>query len=439
MYSRNSVIRCPIHGSVSLTQREFQLIDNRFFQRLRYISQLGFTSLIFPGATHTRFSHSIGAVHLAGRIYDQLIRNQYHSLDAFYAPDQLDYFRLILRFAALLHDIGHPPFSHAAESLLPPLSSLNLPGFLQPSENRQSTHEDFSHSIINKLAVSEGLLSQEEAIDIIGILAKNGQPSHRMNSKTGEPMIYPLLCQLISGEIDVDRMDYLLRDSYFTGVPYGRFDLDRLINSLSSCLEEELNQFLLAVDGEGVPAYEIFLLARIHMFYQIYFHKSLGAYKHYLKKAFQENEIDLKIDGSLKNFLVLTETELMEEFRKKRNRKWSGRIFGRIPAKNLIRVVDAEKEKLARLKRVEEILSSRGVEPIVSYSTNQFSSQIKNRKTDQETILVIDQEFGKNTIAPLADKSSLLGNTEKLIEIKQLYVLREDYDKSIKLIRQFLT
>jgi len=118
-----------------------------------------------------------------------------------------------------------------------------------------------------------------------------------MNARTGSPMIFPLLSQLISGEIDVDRMDYLLRDSYFAGVPYGQFDLERLISSLTFCIESSLNQFLLAIDGEAVPTYENFLLARVHMFSQIYFHKSLGAYIHYLRKAIQENEIDLKING----------------------------------------------------------------------------------------------------------------------------------------------
>ncbi|MBT7154233.1 MAG: HD domain-containing protein [Deltaproteobacteria bacterium] len=438
MKSKKAIIRCPIHGSISISQKELVLVNSPFFQRLRYISQLGFTSFVFPGAVHTRFSHSLGVMHLAGRVYDQLTQNRYHTLEDHYSKEQLAYFRRILRFSALLHDVGHPPFSHAAESLLPDYSALDFPKHLKQNRTGQSTHEDFSHLMVYHLAHSASLLSMEEAEDVIGILSKNQQPSERMNDAAGNPMIYPLLCQLINGEIDVDRMDYLLRDSYYAGVPYGKFDLERLISSFSCCLEENLNRYLLAIDGEGVPSYEIFLLARIHMFYQIYFHKSLGAYRHYLKKAFQENEITLQIDGSLEEFLNLTETALLEEFRQKRDHKWSGRIFNRVPAKNLIRVQDGEEKKLDQLQVVKKLLEEKGIETIISYSSNQYSSQIQNRKNDQETILVIDEAFGSRTILPLAEKTALLGEVEKQIEITQLYVHREDYDQAIVAIQKQL-
>ncbi|MBU2643194.1 HD domain-containing protein [bacterium] len=436
MKPKNAIIRCPIHGSISVTPRELALINSPYFQRLRYISQLGFTSFVFPGAVHTRFSHSLGVMHLAGRVYDQLTQNRYHTLADHYSKTQLNYFRRILRFSALLHDMGHPPFSHAAESLLPDLAALDFPAPLKGKREGQATHEDFSHLLVYHLAHTASLLSMDEAVDVIGILSKNRQPSERMNDTSGNPMIYPLLCQLINGEIDVDRMDYLLRDSYYAGVPYGKFDLERLISSFSCWVEEDLNCYLLAIDGEGVPSYEIFLLARIHMFYQIYFHKSLGAYRHYLKKAFEENEILLEIDSSLEGFLNLTETALLEEFRRKKDRKWSGRIFNRIPAKNLIRVQDGEVKKLAQLNAVKSLLDEKGIETILSCSSNQYSSQIRNRKNDQETILVIDEAFGNRTILPLAEKSSLLGETEKMIEITQLYVHREDYESAIAAIQK---
>lgn len=438
MTASSSVIRCPIHGSVQVNSRELALIDSPYFQRLRNISQLGFTSFVFPGATHTRFSHSIGVLHLAGRIFDQIVQNQHDQLNQFYRQDQLTYFRQILRFSALLHDIGHPPFSHAAEALLPPLSSLELPKELKEAAPRQSTHEDFSQMIIFHLAENEKLLNRQEATDIIGILSKNHHPSERMNAVSGDPLIYPLLRQLISGEIDADRMDYLLRDSYFAGVPYGRFDLDRLISSLTCFREENLNQFLLAIDGEGVPAYEIFLLARIHMFYQIYYHKSLGAYRHYLIKAFRENEIQAAIDGSLDNFLKNTENHWIEELRAAKNRKWSRRIHQRIPAKSLIRVLDGETEKKQKLNKVHNVLLQDKLDVFLSHSSNQYSSQIKNKAIDPATVLVIDKEFEQTTITPLAEKSTLLGSEAKQIAIWQLYVLRENYDQAIKLIQNQL-
>ena len=436
MKYKPAIIRCPIHGSISVSPEELALVNSPHVQRLRYISQLGFTSFVFPGAVHTRFSHSLGVMHLAGRAFDQLTRNRHHTLEDHYSTEKLRYFRRILRFSALLHDIGHPPFSHAAESLLPDLSQLEYPKAVNHQRSGQATHEDFSHLMVYHLAYSAGLLSVEEAEDVVGILSKNRQPSERMNDASGNPMIYPMLCQLINGEIDVDRMDYLLRDSYYAGVPYGKFDLERLISSFSCCLEESLNRFLLAIDGEGVPSYEIFLLARIHMFYQIYFHKSLGAYRHYLKKAFQEKELDLHIDGSVDGFLDLTETALQEEFRRKRECKWSGRIFNRIPAKNLIRVQDGEAIKIEQLETVKGLLEEKGIETIISHSANQYSSQIRNGKVDEETILVIDEVFGSRSILPLAEKSTLLGKQEKQIEITQLYVHREDYEPAIAAIQK---
>lgn len=435
MKSKPAIIRCPIHGSISISEAELALINSPCLQRLRYISQLGFTSLVFPGAVHTRFSHSLGAMHLAGRVYDQLVLNRRHTLDDHYQPEQLAYFRRILRFAALLHDTGHPPFSHAAEWLLPDLARLDLPRAWKKQREGQATHEDFSHLIVYHLAHSEALLSPEEAEDVFSVLSKNREPSERMNDASGQPLIYPLLCQLINGEIDVDRMDYLLRDSYYAGVPYGRFDLERLISSFSCSLEENLGRYLLSIDGEGVPSYEIFLLARIHMFYQIYFHKSLGAYRHYLKKAFEEKEIELPIDGSVEGFLDLTETALQEEFRRQKHRKWSGRIFNRIPAKNLIRVQDGERRKMEQLLEVQALLEKKGIEIILSTSSNQYSSQIRNKAVDEETILVIEEAFGKRSILPLAEKSSLLGERKKQIEIKQLYVLREDYETAVSTIQ----
>jgi len=430
------LIRCPIHGSIPLDKREVSLIDSPFFQRLRYISQLGFASLVFPGAVHTRFAHSIGTAHLAGRVFDQLLRRQNKKLQDSYNSRQLTYFRRILRFSALLHDLGHPPFSHAAESLLPDYSALQPPEYLGERIDRQATHEDFSHRIIHNIAQEEGLLTKEEAFDIISILKKTIPPSDRLRADNGDPLIFPLLCQLINGEIDVDRMDYLLRDAYFAGVPYGRFDLDRMIHSFSISWNEQTRRFLLAIDGGAVPTYENYLLARVHMFNQIYFHKSLGAYGYYLKMAIDENEIDIRIDGSLPNFLRITENSVTEAINRNQRKPWSGRIANRIPAKNLIRVMDTEKEKRSLYAQIKSLLQKKQIEIIESHSSNQFSSQQKHKPVDHDTIMVVDEEFGRPFTRPLADCSTLLTEKEKRIEIFQLYVHHEDYDIALKAIKK---
>lgn len=429
------IIRCPIHGSILLNQRELALVDTPFFQRLRRISQLGFISYVFPGAVHTRFSHSLGTFHLAGRIFDQL-STEISPLRRYYTSDQLAYFKQILKFSALLHDIGHPPFSHVAENLLPDLSTLQKPHYLDSGEKRKATHEDYSYSIIFRIAETEKLITQEEAYDIISVLSKKIPPSHRMNSQTGTPLIFPLLCQLINGEIDVDRMDYLLRDSYHIGVPYGKFDMDRLVGSLSCHLEERLGQFLLAIDGEAVPSYEIFLLSRVHMFSQIYFHKTLGAYTHYLNKVFEEKEIPVQIDGAMENFLELSESCILEEIRKAQSKKWSGLIHKRIPAKNLLRITNSDPKKINRLKTINHLLKENGLHPFTSISSNKYSSQIKEMPINPDTILVKEKEFGRQMITTLAKSSNLLSDKAKRIETHQLYVAREEYDDAIQIIHK---
>ena len=142
--------RCPIHGTISFNNREKQIIDHPFFQRLRYISQLGFANYVYTGATHSRFGHSLGVMHLAGGIFDRILSSEQNCLPSLFPQSDLSYFRQIIRFAALLHDVGHPPFSHSSEAILPQKKCLNLPlkWYKSISLEDQATHEDFSVSII---------------------------------------------------------------------------------------------------------------------------------------------------------------------------------------------------------------------------------------------------------------------------------------------------
>ncbi|MDX2469841.1 MAG: HD domain-containing protein [SAR324 cluster bacterium] len=431
---KKRLIRCPIYGSIGFAEEEMALIGSPFLQRLRSVSQLGFASLVFPGATHTRFSHSLGACHLAGLVFDQLLLGEHHDLADYYTPDELAYFKRLLRLSALMHDVGHPPFSHAAESVLPDTDKLPLPSFLKPEKTRIATHEDFTFAIIWEIAQSEGIISLEEAEDIIAILSKNATPSSRLNAKDGEPLIYPLLCQLISGEVDVDRMDYLLRDAYFAGVPYGNYDYQRLIGSFATTLEKTTNRFLLTIKSEDIPTYENFLLSRMHMFYQIYFHKTLGAFTHYITQVFVQKEVDIKIDGTLENYLATTENGLKDEINRAKDKTWAKRIAMRIPAKTLMRVTAGDAKRLNKMKEVEGQLKAAGIDFFGVHSFNQYSSQVKGEPIDESTLLVLEQELGKSIVVPLAERSKLLQEHEQRIEVHQLYVHREDYRKSLEIL-----
>ncbi len=432
-------IRCPIHGTMPFTAAEMALINSRYLQRLRSITQLGFAGLVFPGATHTRFSHSLGACHLAGKVFDQLLQSTSEELEAHYSSDSLQYFKRLLRYAALLHDVGHPPFSHAAEQALPALAKVSLPDFLQAEANRQATHEDFTYATLWQLAKGEGLLSQEEAYDVISILSNKVKPSQRMLSQGGKPLIFSLLSQLINGEIDVDRMDYLQRDSLYAGVPYGKFDLERLIGSFSCSLEPSINRFLLTLDAEDIATYENFMLARMHMFYQIYFHKTLGAFTHYITQVFAQKEIDLAFDGTLENYLSINENGLKEEIRQAaKSKKWARRIQFRTPAKTLLRVKNGDPARLEKLRKAQEILLQQGLECFSVHSYNQYSSQLQGEAVNPHSVMVVEKELGKRRFAPLAERSSLLGTQPKRIEVHQLYIVSEQLDQALKILEEKL-
>lgn len=214
--SNKKFIRDSIHGNLSITQYETELIDYPQIQRLRRLKQLGFISLIYPGANHSRFEHSIGTMHLASQLADQLeLTNEDKEL---------------VRVAGLLHDTGHGPFSHVSETVL------------------EAPHEKITEYVIKNTEISDKLKEKFSLQDITDIIHGKGK-----------------LGPIISGELDVDRMDYLMRDSYYVGVQYGVIDTQRLISNL------KLEKYLL-LDIKGIQAAESLLVARYFMYPSVYQH-----------------------------------------------------------------------------------------------------------------------------------------------------------------------
>lgn len=240
----SATFRDPIHGFIHADSLERALIDSRPVQRLRSIRQLGFTSLVFPGAEHTRFSHVLGAMDLAGRVYDALANRNPDLLDS--RPNNLD--RRLVRVAALLHDIGHAPFSHSAEGLF----------------EDDLDHED----------MTQRLLRTEELEVIFERWGEGLEPTQVARLlESPDTALERLLAQIISSELDVDKMDYLLRDSLFCGVRYGNFDLARLLDTMLPLEDPETGEWGLGVAEGGVHALEALVMARYYMFTQVYFNR----------------------------------------------------------------------------------------------------------------------------------------------------------------------
>jgi HD superfamily phosphohydrolase len=246
-------LRDPIHGFLHLDPLEAALVATRPVQRLRWIHQLGLTFLVYPGAEHSRFSHVLGAMHLAGRVFDALAEKD--PLPLTEAEAALE--RRRLRAAALLHDIGHAPFSHSAEDR-----------FEQGIDHEEMTRRLLASDEVRAAFDSHG--SGVAAEEVRDLLAGNVTPSRRY------------LAQIVSGELDVDKMDYLLRDSLFCGVRYGVYDLDRLMETLTTIRDPESGATGLGIDEGGVHAVEALILARYYMFTQVYFNVTGKALEHHL-------------------------------------------------------------------------------------------------------------------------------------------------------------
>lgn len=239
---RQQVYKDPIYGYIHVDYKIIKkLIDTSLFQRLRRIRQLSGVQMVFHGAEHSRFSHSLGVYELAYRFLT--IKELKESLD--------ERSQLLFMTAALLHDIGHGAYSHAFEQVF------------------KVNHEIIGAKMILEQAEIKDILDKVDkkfAEDVADIILKKGN--------------HILIEQLISSQIDIDRLDYLERDSYFTGAAYGHIDLDRLMRVLN------IRNGKAVFSISGIHAIENYLISRYHMYWQVYYHPVARAYETILDKIY---------------------------------------------------------------------------------------------------------------------------------------------------------
>lgn len=249
--NKRKIVNDPVHGFIKIpTDFIFDLLEHPYIQRLRRIKQLGLTSFVYPGATHSRFQHALGTVHLMDMAIDSLRQK-----GVIISDDEAE----SALAAILLHDIGHGPFSHA----------------LEESIVQHITHVELSKMLINRLNEDfSGRLKM--AMDIFN----DNYPKK-------------FLHQLISGQLDMDRMDYLMRDSFYTGVAEGIIGTERIIKMLNVVDDQ------LVVESKGIYSIEKFLIARRIMYWQVYFHKTVIAAENLLVKLLQHAKYIAGIDKNL--------------------------------------------------------------------------------------------------------------------------------------------
>jgi HD superfamily phosphohydrolase len=256
------ILRDPLWNNIRVDELTLRLIDTDIFQRLRYVRQLGLAYLVYPGATHTRFEHAVGAYHLArGTVALMAERDGLGGADA---GEQA-----VVRAAALLHDVGHYPFSHALEEI------------------GQLHHEDVARPLVTTGAIAE-LLSTEIAEDA------PQRVFELISGRSESP-----LQGLISGSLDLDKIEYLKRDAFMCGVPYGEIDVNRLTNSLLVLDDPESGRPAIGVLEKGLSALESLLFAKYQMYRNVYWHHAVRSatamYKRMVEDALRSGAIDAEL------------------------------------------------------------------------------------------------------------------------------------------------
>lgn len=431
----------PIHGSIGVARQELPLLDSRPMQRLRHIKQLGFAELAFPGATHSRFAHSLGAMHVATRVVDQVLDTTGVTLPR---PERRR-LRAAVRLASLFHDLGHPPLSHVSERMMPKLSALALPKHLvagQP-QDRQATHEDYTLKLLFDSELTDALA---RAVGDVGVtpdmLAALICARH-----VGSPApftfdgvdLLPLLSAITSSELDADRMDYLRRDAYACGVSYGNFDHVWLCNHLT-CIPGA-GEVSLGLQHKAVWAFENYLLARYHMFLAVYYHHTSLCFDHLLGRYYAEGEYTLPADSEA--YLGTDDVDLYGALRRSKS-LWARAVVQRRPWKLLVETHDFGEVDVAgpcdvagastppapdEHERAATALREAGVDSFTVQSRGALSKYFGAQKM---TLKVLEPE--RNRVRNIEAYTPLFRRFDRSVNLVRLYCRPSEVDRARKIL-----
>lgn len=421
MYGNPYEIRDVVYGFIQLDQQEWDIINHPVYQRLRRIKQLSLTDMVYPGAVHTRLEHSIGVMKMASDIFDSIthkVRAKQLLADRYKLNDTgLDRYRKVVRLAALLHDVGHSPFSHAGENLMP----------LKDGEKRYD-HEAYSISIIeayfsdlieNHPLNSNFHIRVDEVTALLG-----GDRSHSFFDG-----ILLLFKEIISGQLDADRADYLLRDSMHIGVNYGIYDRNRLINCIDIGQMLETGDPVLAIQEGGWHIAESLVLARYQMFSQVYFHKTRQAYDGHISRAVSEilQEVFPDYKGCypppehLDEYVQLDDWQMNGWLKEGKGGKDGERIIKREHYRHIFEtsMIPTQKE-LDQLEKMKEDLAKSEIDYFVSKAkTNWY-------KLDKD-IWICDEKTG--AVKELSKVSPIVKSMVDAPRLQRLYVDKNWRDK----------
>ena len=364
----------PIHDFVRVNSNELKIIDTPIFQRLRRIRQLSGAHLIYPGAQHTRFEHSLGVMHMASMAGHVLHEKGIVSSDNIQN----------LRFAGLLHDIGHGPFSHLFEELL---------------QKRKMSHEDIGRDIILKTQIGD-------------LISANGFNKKFITELAFGDSKFQFMNEIISGALSADIMDYLLRDGYFTGAEHAKIDHNRLTYSL------DVYKNKLALEKSALVNFETMMISRYQMFKAVYFHKTVRAGEVMLLESMYLAEEELGLSStSLNEYLKLTDEVILSKLLNLPERNSKLRIAKKIATdyinRNLFKSVfevsvtgNAITKK--RMQSIREEVSKKSkvdINEIFVDSSNTPSIPLSPSKKESKSIIILERDGVKTTAKemPISD------------------------------------
>lgn len=442
-------VRDPIHGAVQVSDAEAHIVDHPFVQRLRGIKQMGFSELPFPGAVHSRYAHSVGVMELAGRAFDTVTTHGAAKL----SDGRRASLRACVRIAALCHDLGHAPFSHCTEFAMPKLSQLAIraydPRRVSSRLDALASHEDYTIAILTQSSLASAiavhfpftgrhvaaLVSHEVTVEDDFFL-DGGLDWRRVCS------------QLISSELDVDRLDYLQRDSYYSGARYGLIDVGWLIGNLECHVSQgpenpsqpglRGDSVSLALDHRAIYAFDDFMIARYHMFVMVYFHHKSVVFEEMLKRHFTEavcRDSAYPFPTDMEQYLEMDDVHLHSYLRRSAD-PWARRIVERRAYRRALELHGSHRE--VSTEGAVKVLTEAGIDWLQASSTGTLSryNVMGQKRGKAPRIYVVQRQPGcVARVLSLEDATRVFERYQDERHIARIYVPEDEVDAAQALMR----